>query len=545
MLIAAAAAAALGLSAVMVRADPSAPVPLTGDTSPTTPEPPVPQPRFDIREYVVDGNTVLPKEQIETAVYPYLGPARTMVDIQAARKALEEVYRHAGYRTVAVTIPEQQVVGGIVKLQVTEGRVGKVRVQGAHYYLPSRIRGELHALAPGTVLHLPTMQEELTALNRAGGDRQVTPVFRAGTTPGTVDVDLRVRDRLPLHASLELNNRYSANTDPLRVVGTVHYDNLWQREHSLSLLYQTAPQEPSQVTAYSATYLFRSDDALDMTVFYGLHSSSNLAVVGGTTVIGSGTIAGLRKINALPAAPGSQHGLSFGVDYKSFGENVNLGTNTVTTPIRYVPFAILYNGSRYRTGNVTQYGAALNFSVRGLADRTVECIGQQVDQFECKRHGASSNYAYLKAELQNTHEFANGWSLDLHGETQLASEPLISNEQYSIGGLTSVRGYLESERLGDDGWRASMEVRTPSWGGREGRSRDVYGLVFYDTAAVRVQQPLPDQQPYFHLRGAGVGLRFTLFGGLKGELHWAHAFDNGVVTEKGGNRVHGRVEYGF
>lgn len=535
----------------VVRADP----PETGATTnaapvaegapPAVPEPPVPAPRFDIREYAVNGNTVLTTAQIERAVYPFLGPGKTMVDIQGARKALEGAYRDAGYRTVAVIIPEQQVVGGVVLLQVNEGRVGKVRVKGSRYYLPSRIRDELQALAPGTVLHLPTLQEELAALNRASPDRQVTPVFRAGTTPGTVEVDLRVRDSFPLHGSLELNNRYSANTDPLRLVGTIHYDNLWQREHSLSLLYQTAPQDPHQVTAYSGTYLFRSADAFDMTVLYGLHSSSNLAVVGGTTVIGAGTVVGVREIFTLPAVPGWQQSLSLGVDYKDFGENVNLATDTITTPIRYIPFAVLYTANRYRPGNTWQSNFALNVSVRGLSDQTVDCFGQQLDQFECKRDGASSNYAYVKAEIQNTRDLGRGWVLDLHGDMQVASEPLISNEQYSIGGLTSVRGYLEAERLGDDGWHASVELRTPSWNRGESKSGEVYGLVFYDSATASVQQPLPEQLSHFHLRGTGIGMRFAGWGGLKGELHWAHALDDAVETRRGDNRVQFRVEYGF
>ena len=53
------------------------------------------------------------------------------------------------------------------------------------------------------------------------------------------------------------------------------------------------------------------------------------------------------------------------------------------------------------------------------------------------------------------------WVLSLHGEGQWASEPLISNEQYGLGGVNSVRGYEEGDVLGDTGWWIGFEQKTP------------------------------------------------------------------------------------
>jgi hemolysin activation/secretion protein len=52
------------------------------------------------------------------------------------------------------------------------------------------------------------VEREIVALNQ-WLDRRVTPTLRGGVEPGTVDVDLKVKDILPLHGSVELNNRYS------------------------------------------------------------------------------------------------------------------------------------------------------------------------------------------------------------------------------------------------------------------------------------------------------------------------------------------------
>lgn len=507
---------------------------------------PVKEPTFTVSEYQIEGNSVLPATAIEQAVYPYLGADKTISDVEQARKSLEQVYQKSGYSTVFVDIPEQSVVSGVVRLRVTEGRIAKLSVTGARYYSLGRIRSQISGLAPGTVPYLPQVQGQMTAANRAAADRQITPVFRAGRTPGTVDVELKIKDQAPLHASLELNNRYSSNTSHTRAIGQVRYDNLWQREHSLSLQYQTAPQNSDEVQVAAATYLLRSENSDQLTALYVVHSSSDVAAVGDISVIGSGNIYGVRRIVPLP--PGKQyfHSLALGVDVKDFKESVVLlGADGVNTPIRYLPFSVAYNASLPGNSVTSQFSTTLNFSLRNLADKKIDnCGGQQEDQFECKRRGAHSNYFYLKTEYQRTRKlpYDMSWTAKLSG--QVASQPLISNEQLSAGGSDSVRGYRESERLGDDGWLAGMEWRSPSF--VPGKSlQELLFVMFAETARLRVKDPQPEQQSRFDLTGAGLGLRFIAWKNLKGELDWARALKDGATTKKDDGRFHFRLEYGF
>ena len=107
---------------------------------------------------------------------------------------------------------------------------------------------------PGTVPNFDAVQKELALVDR-GDDLRVTPVLRESGTPGQIDVDLDVQDRLPLHASLEINNRYSADTAHLRLIGEVDYDDLFGKNQTLSLQYQTAPERPDEVKVWSLSYL--------------------------------------------------------------------------------------------------------------------------------------------------------------------------------------------------------------------------------------------------------------------------------------------------
>ncbi|WP_341893424.1 POTRA domain-containing protein, partial [Variovorax sp. YR752] len=89
-------------------------------------EPAAQELRFDVLEYVIEGNSVLGTAAIEAAVMPHMGPQRSMVDVEAARAALEKIYQGAGYLTVFVDVPEQRVDGGVITLRVLEGRVERL-----------------------------------------------------------------------------------------------------------------------------------------------------------------------------------------------------------------------------------------------------------------------------------------------------------------------------------------------------------------------------------------------------------------------------------
>lgn len=500
--------------------------------------------RFDVLEIRVEGNTVLPSLRIEETVYPYLGENKSIQDVEAARTALENAYHDTGYLTVYVDIPEQQVAGGVVRLRVTEGRVERLRVTGSHYFSLGRIREKTPDLAEGSVPYFPDVQKQLAAVNR-GGDRRVTPVLRPGRTPGKVEVDLKVDDRLPLHGNVELNDRYSANTTRTRLNANMRYDNLWQREHSLSLGIQTAPQDTAESKVFSATYVLPMDSG-NYLAAYGVVSKSDVAAVGDLNVIGDGRIAGLRYIVPLRTRPGYFHTLTLGADYKDFGETVTLlGADSTRTPISYLPFSLAYEGSVQGERSLTQLAATLNFSVRGLADDTVECLpGVFLNEFACKRYQARANYVFLRLDAKHTRQIGNGWSLFGRLGGQVASGPLISNEQFVAGGVDTVRGYTESAASGDDGLIGGVELRTPSLAKQVSERLDeLIPYVFAEGARLRVRNALPGQTNRFDLLSAGIGMRFKGWGGVTGGLDLAYPFENAGRTEAGDGRVHFRLGY--
>ncbi|UPJ52695.1 ShlB/FhaC/HecB family hemolysin secretion/activation protein [Bradyrhizobium sp. 200] len=504
--------------------------------------------RFDIDDFAVQGAETLPQIEIEEAIYPFLGPNKTADDVEKARAALEKAYHDKGYQTVSVSVPQQNALSRMITLKVTELKVGRLRVKNSRYFDLAKITNKAGSLKEGTVPNFGEVTKDIVALNQ-WPDRRVTPALRAGVTPGTVDVDLNVEDKVPVHASVELNNRQSPNTTALRVSSTVHYDNLWQLGHSLSFTYQVAPQRPGDAEVFSGSYLARLQDVDWLSVLvYAVKSSSDVATVGGTNVIGPGEILGSRAVITLPARESLFHTLSVGVDYKHFDQTVKLGGDGFSSPVTYYPVVASYGATFQTEKFTTQLNAAVTYNLRPLSDDWVA--------FDNKRYYASPSFTHFNVDVSHTHELPEGFQLYGKIQGQVADGPLVSSEQFSAGGLDTVRGYLESETLGDNGVVGNLELRSPNVGDLlqkqmtdetgKGQARftifnDWRFFGFADAGTVTVLHPLPDQQSKFDVWSYGVGARFKMFNYLNGTLVYSVPMVSQAYTEAQNPRVNFRI----
>jgi len=496
-------------------------------------------PIMNIQEYRVKGNTLLEQTRLERILYSFLGPNKTIKDIEQARAMLEAEYRNAGYPTVLVDIPEQNVVDGIVRLRVTEGRVDRLKITGSHYYLLSRIRDQVPALAKGNIPQLSDVKEQMAILNQQSPDRSITPVMRPGREPGTLEVELKVKDKLPLHGSLEVNGRNTENTTRTRAVGTLRYDNLWQRFHSISLQYQASPEKKGEVKVLAATYVFPLQSSGTRIALYGVRSDSDtdISSAGALNIVGIGKILGARVVMPLQGNRDYFHSLTYGFDYKDFKEGLNLvGADTLNTPITYYPFTLRYDQTRRVKRSITSYGVGTTFGLRGLNDQV---------EFNDKRLFSKANFIYLSGDIEYRFPVKAGFQGRVKLSAQYTDSPLISNEQFTAGGAESVRGYYESQALGDNGVIASIELHTPYLGNKSWtKVKDFYGLWFVDAAKLWVLQSLPDQPTGYELSSSGIGMRLKT-GYLNMALDAGYPFKALSTVKKGDVRVHFRLAYEF
>ena len=495
--------------------------------------------KLAVHGYEVLGNTLLPASVVKACTADFTGDA---VDFQTLRQALSSLqlaYRGRGFATVSVTLPQQTLTNGIVRIQVTEGRLTEILVQGNRWFSSNNVRSSLPGLATNIFLNSKLLQAELDLAN-ANRDRQIYPQIQPGPEPGTTTMVLKVKDQIPLHGRFELNNQATPGTPELRGSASAQFNNLWQSEHSVGLQYGFTLEQfkegdvnlfdrpllanysafyraplgsrkslPAEVDAnpgrfgYDETsHQFRlppSSGRPELSVFASRSTTDTGVKLTPLKVVNPPPIAlysqdsgqdvsttesvGMRVTLPLREFKGIKSTLSLGTDLKryhraSFNTNNFLEDFTYKDPstgqdvhrqipfaspqppstaeLSYLPIALRWDGFRPDSKGSTTLGTGLNLNVPGGA-----MSGSDAFRKTAGAERSSGSYVTVQASASREHRLYEDWTAILRADGQWANQPLISNEQYGMGGTGGVRGYREGERYGDTGWRVGFEPRTP------------------------------------------------------------------------------------
>ena len=141
-------------------------------------------------------------------------------------------------------------------------------------------------------------------------------------------------------------------------------------------------------------------------------------------------------------------------------------------------------------------------------------------------------FTKVTAEVQRLQRLTEDFNLLVVGRGQLSADPLLSSEEFSIGGINLGRGYDPSEVTGDDGIAAKAEVQWNSPFAAEldyVDSYQVYG--FFDIGTVWDQDPTTSAQKRDSISSAGTGVRVNFVGDTQADLAIAFPLTREVQTQ--------------
>lgn len=501
---------------------------------------PPPAPTLSILRYDIEGNTVLPTNKFDFLTN-YAGPAVTFARLREGLGKLQLLYRDLGFATISITLPQQKLTNGVVRVRVIEGNLARITVTGNRYFSSNNVLRALPSLQTNLLPNTKWLQPEINRAN-LNPDRQIYPIVSPDEEPGYSDLTLKIKDRLPLHGHFEVNDKSTPGTPVLRLDTALEYNNLWQRENQIGLQYNASPQDTKpesfwphfydqpMIASYSGFYRmplqfgeslreeyegepvdFGYDEVthqfhLPQTsgnpefIIYGSRSTSDTSVrysplqtvvatplVQITSQSAEHDLSITENVGGKYTAPlrefaGIQSRFNFGFDYKSYH------LQSFATNLHYF-VTILTNNSAATTNNNTialpsnsheqvSY-MPLSWSWAGERPDKFGLSAASVEQdiylsrFESSRpnfQGAAGNvdaggsFTKFSGNLSREELLGKGWSMLLRASGQWASEPLINNEQFPLGGTEGVRGYQEGDSYGDVGWKAQLDLRAPALG---------------------------------------------------------------------------------
>lgn len=454
--------------------------------------------QFAVRAIHVEGSVLVPPEEARRLVSPYEGRTLTLADLQRLAQELTRWLRGHGYLTSRVYIPPQDITEGTVTLQVLEGRIGAIRMEGARYSAPPMLAHRMRTRS-GDLLRYTVLQEDLGRLG-ANPDRRVMAVLVPGTTTGTTDVVVRLEERLPFHIGYFMHNAGTKLTGRVRQGLVVGHNNL--TGHDDQLVLRTEFSNRSDFFGVMANYLMpigAGGDTLGLDVSHadielGRHFRQN-------RVIGKATALGLTWAHPLWQAAQWELEWVTGVNWnrvRSRETGIERGKDDLRV-LRVGP-NLLEQDALGRSIVTTEVDIGFDRLLGG---------SHKLDSAS-SRAQTGGQFTHVNLAAGRLQHLWRGLELLLRGTVQLTDRRLPPSEAIRLGGEDTVRGYPEGEILGDYGYVGTAEVRLPV---RlpVGKPESKFELVgFADGGAAFLRKPVGGEEEHKRLIGVGCGFRWSL-----------------------------------
>lgn len=471
----------------------------------------VPSPRFAIRRFAVEGNTLIAASVIEQTLAPFTGDSRDFADVQRALETLEGLYRARGFSTVYVSVPEQELEKGVVRLKVVEGRISKVIVQGNEHFSTDNIRRSLPMLKEGEAPSATRLSENVQLANQ-NPSKTVEVLLGVGEREGEVNARVRVKDERPWRLSATLDNTGRNATGRHRLGVSFQHNNVLDTDQSFSAAYTTAPHKPSgvKVDIYSLGYripIYRLGDSIDLLYVkstVGVPSTSP-SLAGGLGIVGKGEFFGLRYHWLLPRDGEYTSRIVFGLDAWNMDSSCTTVNGTRLTgvagcePYRVRPLSVTYHGNWLQADRTIGFGL-------GVVGNISASSSQSYDLASSGRE-APTGFLIWRANGSYVQVLPHDWQLRLNSQMQYTNKPLVPTEQIGIAGSTAVRGFLERAIATDSGYFVQAEVYTPDLANPLSLPGSLRALAFYDFGAGHLHRVRANAR--FAIASAGVGLRYA------------------------------------
>lgn len=409
-----------------------------------------------VERFNVVGSTVFREDELAALLKPYIGRPITFVELLQARSVITRHYIDEGYVTSAALIPAGQVIrDGVVTIQVIEGELETINIEGLQRlnstYPSSRIQ-----LAAGSPLNVDSLLQGLQLLQLDPLIESLTAELVAGTQPEQSILNVQAAEAPTFRARFILDNGRSPRVGSLRRSAFLTEANLLGLGDALNVIYSNT--DGSNTWDIDYTVPFNSHNG----AFKVLFSTDSSEIIE-------------EPLDFLNIKPNSRT-WEFSVRQPIVQTpNEELALSLAFTHRRAEAFIGLDDGTRIPLSEEANAAGETRLSALRFAQEWTRRDPQQVLSLRSRfnlgtdwlnatnNEGslADSQFFSWQGQAQWARQLGPDTLLLINTNTQLTVDPLLSLEQFSLGGAGSVRGYRQDQLLTDNGVFASAELRVP------------------------------------------------------------------------------------
>ncbi|EKQ69498.1 hemolysin activation/secretion protein [Leptolyngbyaceae cyanobacterium JSC-12] len=488
---------------------PPSPLQIPPSSTPPAPESiPMPAATVYVDRVLVQGSKIFSEEELASVVRPFEKRHLTFEQLLEIRSAITKLYSDRGYITSGAFLPPQDdLATGTIKIQVVEGELERLEIRGLQRLRDRYVRRRLERAAK-TPLNLREIESALQLLQINPLLSSVRAELRAGTAPGRSVLVVNLQEAKAFRAAALLENRDPPSVGSVRGSLIVGHDNLLGlgdrfsaelgltsgiTELELAYAIPLNSRDGTWNVRYERT---RSQIVEEPFSILDINSNSETVSFGfrqplmrtSTHEFALGLLMDFRRsqsflFNDLPFSfsPGSEQGeakvrvLRFTQDW------INRGSNRVLAARSQLSFGLPILGATQNEAGID----GIFFSWVGQF-QWVQAINQDITAI-----------ARIAA--------------------QLTPDSLLPLEQFSLGGIDTVRGFRQNYRVADNGIVGNLEIRFPIL-----QQEDGIGIVqlapFIDVG--KVWNNADEIRSPQLLASTGLGLRWQIGNTLLARLDW-------------------------
>lgn len=455
--------------------------------------------KIPVTQIKVTGSTIFGQEDFNPITEPLQGREVSLEELKEATKEITQLYLNAGYITSRAVLVDQKIIDGVVRIQVLEGNLIQIEIEGIkrlnHSYIRQRIEQGVT-----TPLRVEELEEQLRLLRTDPLLENIEASLRSGEKIGESILVVKVTEANPFYGNLNFDNFSPPSVGSERFGALLGYRNLTGIGDNLFAAYDRSTTGGSEVAEFGYQVpLNAKNGTLQLRAVIDRNQVTQ-APFDELNIEGESELYELSLRQPLVRNPREELALSLGFSFRDGQTFLNFnpsGFGIGPDEDGVSRISVLRLGQDYLKRDLGgAWVLRSQFSIgTGLFDATTNESPIPDSRF----------FSWL-GQVQRVQRLSDDQLLVARVDLQLSPDSLLSSEQFVIGGGQSLRGFRQNVRSGDSGFRFTIEDRITLARNQNGASV-VQVAPFFDMGAVWNDSDNPNRlKGDTFLAGLGLGL---------------------------------------
>ena len=416
---------------------------------PEIPVAPVDDVRVNVSRFTFSGNVNFSEAELHAVVVDSENKPLNFGELMAVVEKVEALYKKSGFFLAQAYLPPQKIKDGTIEINISEGVIGKTRLEGESRIKPEVIYAYLDKLTQGAAIKLVEIERQVLLINDLSGSH-ATLDLQASDEAGKTDIVLAQKQDNLFTGRVELNNHGMPSTGQNRTGVFINLNSPLKRGDRLSANWVRS--ENGYLSNYGLSYElpvgsngWRFNLGTSLAEYSLGGDFSNLKASGTVKAYHAGVSYPLlrsRSANLLMKLDIARNDLQD--NFKAAGQKLDKFSNvlTATTNIDWLDEWLGGGSNRVELAVI---GGNLNLGSEAKAQDTLD---------------TGNGYSKALITLQRDQTIRNDLIFNAQLQHQQAFNNLDSSEKFSIGGPSTLPGYASGEASGDDATLAKLKL---SW----------------------------------------------------------------------------------